>query len=176
MGYAAAMPSFVAIDFETANNARDSACSIAAVVVEHGQIARTLYHLIQPPSRAFQFTYIHGIRWEDVADAPDFAAVWAELEPVIRAAPFLAAHNAAFDRSVLDACCRRHSITVPRKRYLCTVAMAREVWNLHPTKLPDVCRHLGLALKHHDAVSDAQACANIVLAAARQGHDVRRWV
>jgi len=36
--------------------------------------------------------------------------------------------------------------------------------------LPDVCRHLGLPLQHHNALSDAEACANIVLAAVSERH------
>ncbi|NNN06310.1 MAG: hypothetical protein HKL90_10460 [Elusimicrobia bacterium] len=47
--------------------------------------------------------------------------------------------------------------------------IARKAWAIRPTKLPDVCRHLGLKLSHHDALSDAEACANIVLAAAKDG-------
>ena len=42
---------------------------------------------------------------------------------------------------------------------------ARRVWGVRPTKLPDVCRYLGLSLTHHDALSDAEAAAQIVIAA-----------
>ena len=41
----------------------------------------------------------------------------------------------------------------------------RRLGPVYPTKLPDVCRRLGIALRHHDALSDAEACARIVLAA-----------
>jgi len=54
--------------------------------------------------------------------------------------------------------------------FVCTVRLARRVWNLHPARLPDVCRHLGIPLRHHDPLSDATACAKIVLAARAQGH------
>ena len=47
--------------------------------------------------------------------------------------------------------------------------MARRAWNIRPTKLSDVCRKLGIALNHHEALSDAMACAQIVLAANKQG-------
>jgi DNA polymerase-3 subunit epsilon len=46
--------------------------------------------------------------------------------------------------------------------------MARAVWNVRPTTLPDVCRFLGIALNHHDALSDAEACARIMIAAKRR--------
>ncbi|MFA5187667.1 MAG: exonuclease, partial [Patescibacteria group bacterium] len=38
-----------------------------------------------------------------------------------------------------------------------------------PTKLPDVCRRLKIPLNHHDAASDAEACARIVMAAMQDG-------
>jgi DNA polymerase III subunit epsilon len=84
---------------------------------------------------------------------------------------FIAAHNASFDRSVLRACCERAGTAPARNSYLCTVRLARSVWGLHPTTLAHVCRHLSIPLKHHDAVSDAQACAKILLAARGRGHD-----
>lgn len=82
-------------------------------------------------------------------------------------AHFIAAHNASFDAGVLRACCEQAGLRPPSQPFVCTVQVARRAWNLRPTKLPDVCRHLGLPLRHHDALSDAEACANIVLAAAQ---------
>jgi DNA polymerase III subunit epsilon len=48
---------------------------------------------------------------------------------------------------------------------LCTVQLARKTWQLHPTKLPNVCDYLNIPLEHHQALSDAEACARIVIAA-----------
>jgi DNA polymerase-3 subunit epsilon len=167
---------FVAIDFETADNGRDSACSVALVLVEEGRIVERVSRLIRPPRTRMLFTHIHGISYADVAQSPDFAEIWLELAPLLRAADFLAAHNAPFDRGVLGGCCAAYGLSVPPLPFLCTVQLARELWNLRPTKLPDVCRFLGLTLKHHDALSDATACANIVLAAVEQGYDLGRRV
>ena len=36
------MTRFAAIDFETANNARDSACALAMVIVERGRVVDRL--------------------------------------------------------------------------------------------------------------------------------------
>jgi DNA polymerase-3 subunit epsilon len=101
-----------------------------------------------------------------VAEAPTFSELWPQLAPLLAGARFLAAHNASFDAGVMRACCEQAALAPPALPYLCTVKLARETWNLRPTKLPDVCRHLGLALRHHDALSDAEACAAIVLAAS----------
>lgn len=170
------MPNFVAIDFETADNGADSACAVALVVVKGGLVQGTISRLIRPPRRRMMFTHIHGITWDDVADQPDFAGVWPDLVDALAGADFLAAHNAPFDRRVLDGCCTAYGLPTPKKQFLCTVQLARDVWNLRPTKLPDVCGFLGLQLNHHDALSDSQACANIVLAAVKQGYDLRRRV
>lgn len=168
------MANFVAIDFETADNGRDSACSVALVVVKAGRVVDSISRLIRPPRPRVMFTEIHGLTWADVKDSPDFKAVWPDLADAVAGADFLAAHNAAFDRRVLEGCCATYGLPDPAKPFLCTVQVARDVWNLRPTKLPDVCRYLALPLNHHDALSDATACANIVLATLQDGYDLRR--
>ncbi len=159
---------FAAIDFETADPGRDSACAVAVVRVEGGRIAARSFRLIRPPRRRFAFTHIHGISWADVAGEPAFGEVWPEVEPLLRGVRFVAAHNAPFDRGVLRACCAAAGLEPPPVDFECTVRLARRVWNLWPTRLPDVCRHLGIELRHHDAASDAEACARIVMAAGLQ--------
>jgi DNA polymerase III subunit epsilon len=48
--------------------------------------------------------------------------------------------------------------------------LARKAWSLKPAALPNVCAHLNIPLKHHDAESDSHACARILLSALSQGH------
>ena len=158
-------PTFVALDFETADYSRDSACALGLVRVENHRIVRRTYHLIRPPRKRFVFTYLHGITWEDVAGQPTFADLWPSLNPILEGVDFLAAHNASFDRSVLQKCCDAAGFESPRLPFRCTVQLARQTWNIFPTKLNNVCDHLGITLKHHHAASDAEACALIVIAA-----------
>jgi DNA polymerase-3 subunit epsilon len=160
---------FVALDFETADYGQDSACSIALIRVENHAIVHREHRLIRTPRQSFTFSYLHGITWEQVAREPAFAELWPQIMPLLEGARFIAAHNASFDANVMRACCAAAALAPPEHPYLCTVKLARRTWNLRPTKLNDVCRHLGLSLKHHDALSDAEACANIVLAAIRDG-------
>lgn len=162
-------PTFVAIDFETATSRADSACAIGLVRVVDGSIEHRTACLLRPPRREFTFTHIHGIAWRDVTAAPTFAEVWPELRALLDGARFLAAHNARFDRAVLEACCLRAGLRVPALPFRCTVQLARRVWGLSPTTLPAVCLKLGIPLRHHDAGSDAEACARVVLAAAQEG-------
>ncbi|MFA5343941.1 MAG: 3'-5' exonuclease [Kiritimatiellia bacterium] len=163
------LPRFTAIDFETADRGSDSACAVAVVTVEDGAIVDRAYRLIRPPRQEFEFTYIHGIRWEDVEGQPTFQEVWPALAGHFERTTFIAAHNARFDQKVLAACCAQAGAMPPRIRFECTVELARRVWSIYPTKLPDVCRRLKIPLNHHDAASDAEACARIVMAAMQDG-------
>ena len=162
---AASCPSFTALDFETANQESDSACAIGLVRVEGGRVVERAAHLIRPPTRRFTFTHVHGLRWEDVAASADFSALWYRIQRFFRGVSFVAAHNAPFDEGVLRACCQRAGVPAPRVPFECTVRMARRVWGIYPTRLNLVAERLGIPLRHHDAASDADACASIVLRA-----------
>ena len=157
------LPSFAAIDFETANPARGSACAVAVVRVEDGRVTRSQAQLLRPPTAEFLFTSIHGITWEMTVKQPTFLDYWPELKKQLDGVDFLAAHNASFDASVLEACCRQAGVDCPQYSFRCTVKESRRAWGIFPTKLPDVCRYLGISLNHHDALSDATACAKIML-------------
>ncbi len=155
---------FSAIDFETANYHRHSACAIGLVKVQDGEITKQHVSLIRPPERWFKFTYIHGITYRDVADAPSFKELWPEIDPFFTDIDFLVAHNASFDRSVLQKTCEYYGITPPEIKFKCTVQLSRKVLGIYPTKLPDVCRALEIDMdNHHEALSDALACARIML-------------
>lgn len=161
-------PTFAALDFETANQRRDSACAIAIVRVEAWRIVRRWQRLIRPPSAHFAFSHIHGITWAQVARQPTFAQLWPQIAAELEGIDAVAAHSASFDRSVLRACCAAAEVACPPLPWVCTVALARQVFEIRPTRLPDVCSRLGIALEHHQALSDAEACARIVLAAMRE--------
>jgi len=158
-------PTFVAIDFETADYGADSACAVALVRVENWQIVRQETRLIRPPRRYFHFTYLHGISWLNVKDEPPFGEVWKGLTEVLTGAKFLAAHNAGFDRSVLQSCCSNSGMEMPKLPFHCSMTLARKTWQIFPATLSDVCRYLGIPLNHHDPASDAEAAAKIVIAA-----------
>lgn len=160
---------FAAIDFETADREPDSACAVGLVRVEGGRIVAREYRLIRPPRHHFVFTDLHGISWDDVRDQPSFGELWPRLEPFLEGIEFLAAHNAKFDGHVLTACCMAAGIAAPTVRFECTVRLARRTFGIFPTSLPCVCRELGLPLEHHHALSDAEACARIVMEAQSRG-------
>src|SRR5690606_16776659 len=125
------LPPFVAIDFETANSARASACAVAIVRVEpragRAVVTGRWRTLLGPAPLVFdvRHVHIHGIRRRDVADAPAFWQVYPELFQWLVGARFLVAHNAPFDRSVLEAACHGMGVAAPRVPWLCTVKLSR---------------------------------------------------
>jgi len=154
---------FLALDFETADYGPDSACAVGLIRVRDGRIESRAAYLIRPPRPEFVFTYIHGIRWEDVEQMPTFGKLWPTIKPMFQEVDFVAAHNASFEQGVLYACCESAGLEPPDVPFRCTMVEARRQWGIYPTKLPDVCRRLGIELRHHDASSDAEACAQIMI-------------
>lgn len=159
---------FVALDFETADSGRDSACALGLVKVTQGKPVERLYHLIRPPRKQILFTWVHGISWAQVADKPTFGELWPRFARFLEGADFLVAHNAPFDRGVLHACCAAAGVEAPPLPFFCSVQLAKRTWNLPRNNLPALSQVLGISLQHHNAASDAEACAMIVLAAARE--------
>lgn len=159
---------FVAIDFETANNKRSSACSVAVVEVKAGKIFDAYYALIRPPEMEFNYTniQIHGITPEDVRDKPTFDQIWKDLRPCLDQKVVLA-HNASFDMSVLKSLVNEYQLTPPRFHHFCTVSIARKVWpELENHKLGTLGNYFQIDFKHHNALDDARTCAAIALRAA----------
>jgi DNA polymerase-3 subunit epsilon len=161
--------SFVALDFETANHLPNSPCQVAIAVVEQGRLAAERSWLVRPPELYFseRCIAVHGIQPGDVADQPEFDAIWQELWPWLQGRVLLA-HHAGFDMGVLAATLRTYHIDYPALEFQCTRLIARRSWpsrngyGLRPT-----ADMLGIVFRHHDAGEDARACAEIAIAAAR---------
>lgn len=161
--------SFVAIDFETANHDPTSACALGLCFVEAGKLVEVRKYLIKPRHGYFYFTFLHGIGPHEVEDAPSFPEVWSAIQPQLDMYPFLAAHNAPFDRKVMRESCRAYRVDEVTVPFVCTVRLAKSVLGISPANLPSVAAALGIYLDHHDPGSDAEACARIVLEAAARG-------
>lgn len=160
----------LALDFETANERRDSACAVGLAWIEHGAVVRRETRLIRPSEMRFSpgNIRIHGILPADVRDAPEFPDAMAEFLPDLSRGLILA-HNAPFDIGVLRASLAAYGLPVPGLAYLCTLQVARRVFP-HPAGcgLGKVAARLGIRFAHHDAGEDAYACAEIALAAVRE--------
>ena len=75
---------FTAIDFETANNKRTSACSLGLVKVVNGIIEKKINYLFKPIPNYFTNSHIHGIFERDLINRPDLIEYWDEISRIIR--------------------------------------------------------------------------------------------
>ena len=160
---------FTAIDFETANERRDSACAVGIVRVRGGQIVDSYQTLLRPRHLRMDWRnqQVHGIAEADLNGAPSLADVWPELLPYLHR-QLVVAHNSAFDVSVLEHTLRDFGVPIPAFHCLCSVKLAKIAWpQLERHRLNDLATHFNIALNHHDALSDARACAEITVHALR---------
>lgn len=163
---------YIALDFETGNASRLSACALGVSIFEDQTPAGELVTLIKPPAQVGKFHWgnvrVNHIKESMVVDAPTFDIVWRELADRVDGS-VLVCHNAMFDTAVLCACLAHYHLPVPDCRYVCTVKVAQRVWpQLINHKLDTVAGALGIALNHHEAGSDARAAGLILQAALRE--------
>ncbi|MFJ2783768.1 MULTISPECIES: exonuclease domain-containing protein [unclassified Streptomyces] len=166
------MSSWVAIDFETANEHRGSACSVGMTAVDGQAVTGTWSTLIQPPPALGRFdpynVRVHGIQATDVVAAPGWKAALAEILSFADGRP-LVAHNAGFDFGVIRAACDTEGIAWPELRYTCSQVVARRTWKLLSYGLPYCMDAAGHAFTdHHQAGVDSRASAEIMLSAMRE--------
>ncbi|HDF2960442.1 TPA: 3'-5' exoribonuclease [Clostridioides difficile] len=156
---------FVAIDFETANSERSSACSIGYAIVENGEIVKTGEHLIKPEPFYFDGynTYLHGIDEEMVSNKSNIVETWNELYPYFKE-KIIVAHNASFDMSVLRCGFDAFSVDYPNLNYICTYKLSEKTWiNELNYKLDTLAEKFDIEFRHHNAEEDAIVSAKILL-------------
>jgi DNA polymerase-3 subunit epsilon len=148
---------FTAIDFETAQGAGHSICQIGLVQVENGRIVSTMNQLVQPPGNYYSYYNIkvHGITPEMTRHSPTFDDVWGQMRPYIEDQKVVA-HNASFDISCLKRVLAYYDLAVPRFDQACT-------YRIFKKKLSVLCDAYHIPLNHHDALSDAMACARLYM-------------
>lgn len=164
------MKDFIAIDFETANRNRYSVCSVGMVFVENDKIVDSIYSLIDPeePFDPMNIS-VHGIQPTDVEGAPTFNTFYQSIQHYLENR-LIIAHNLAFDGYVLrDSLARYNLMPVPSK-LLCSYQLSRRlIEGIGSYSLKSVCDHFEIdIINHHHALSDAQACAEIVLNLSRE--------
>jgi DNA polymerase-3 subunit epsilon len=145
--------SFTAIDFETANPRHHSICQVGLVRVIKGQVVDQISVLVRPPQNEYNSfnTAVHGITPTMTSRALAFDKIWPALEHYV-AGQHVVAHNMAFDKSCLLKTLEHYRIQPPSFHAHCT-------YKLFGAKLSSLCVRYKIHLNHHDAQSDALACA-----------------
>jgi len=148
---------FTAIDFETAQGPRYSNCSIGLVHIVNGKVAKQIDLLVQPPDNYYFYKNIeiHGISPEMTKHSPTFEKIWHEIEPYIRNQNVVA-HNAAFDMNCLEKVLEYYELEFPEFNSHCT-------YKIYGSALAPLCDKYKIKLEHHNALSDAMACAQLFM-------------
>ncbi len=159
---------FVALDFETANEHRSSACEVSLVRVSNGALKDRFTSLIKPhETMGFNpwNVRLHGISERDVSKAQEFDAVFKDIIQFKGDLP-LVAHNASFDMSVLRRTADLYGLKIPEIEFFCTRVLAERSPHVQiPSySLLNVCDALAIQFDEtHRAEADAIACANVAL-------------
>ncbi|MGE7835134.1 exonuclease domain-containing protein [Viridibacillus arvi] len=151
---------FVAIDIETANQWRDSICSIGLVKVVNGEIQDTLYTYINPEQPFDEYhTHQHGLTAEMVQHAPTFKEFYPTLCRWLNN-QFVVAHYVKYDENVIQESCESIQQLSPYCRYGCSFELAQKAFpNLSNYKLTSVASNLSIPL----SMENADLIASIVL-------------
>jgi len=157
---------FTAIDFETAIN--HHICAVGIVTVKNGEIIDEYHTLIQPPNNEYNWhtIQVHGITPKDTINAPKFDKVYPEIKKRLLGKTVVA-HNESFDRNVLTKTMKDFNLDYAElkipERWECTMRICRASDKYPSGKLNECCAVDNINLNHHEALSDARACAMLYL-------------
>ena len=174
------MLTFNSIDVETANADRASICQIGIVHVREGKIEDQWQTLINPEDCFDTWNVsIHGIDETDVINSPTLPKVRAELHARLRSS-VLVSHT-SFDRVAFERAMTRYDLEQLQVTWLDSAKIARRAWperyGQRGYGLKNIARDLDISFRHHDALEDARAAAEIVLSAcAATNTDIEGWL
>jgi DNA polymerase-3 subunit epsilon len=170
---------FVAIDVETANADVASICQIGIARYTDAKLVEEWSSLIDPED---EFDYwninIHGITEDDVVGSPTFPQVVTTLGRFLNDA--VCVSHTHFDRVSINRALNKHGLDGFETSWLDSAKVARRTWKECAHRgygLANVCAKIGYEFNHHDALEDAKACGQIVLAAIETtGLDIESWL
>src|SRR5450631_1069760 len=110
----AAGTKFLIVDTETTgflNDPRGQIIEIAVITMDgHAAFSSLFKPDCLVPAKA---SAVHGLRDADLANAPTFAEMWAELLTVLVQYPLIFAYNVVFDRGMLLKTAKHFKLEVP---------------------------------------------------------------
>ena len=174
------MLTFNAIDVETANADRASICQIGIVHVREGKIEDQWQTLVNPETSFDAMNVsIHGIAPDDVRHSPKLPEIRGELRDRLRGS-VLVSHT-AFDRVAFERAMTRYGLEQLRVTWLDSAMVVRRSWPENYGRsgygLKNVANDFDIRFKHHDALEDARAAAEIMLlACAHAETDIEGWL
>jgi DNA polymerase-3 subunit epsilon len=150
--------SFTALDFETSQGKRHSICQVGLVRYINGKLTDEVNILVQPPDNYYwsNFIDIHGITPKMTANAPTFDKIWHQISHFITGQNVVAHNGFRFDFPCIEQTLGYYNIDPP-------VFTGHDTYKIYGVKLSSLCQTYKISLNHHDALSDAKACAELFL-------------
>jgi DNA polymerase-3 subunit epsilon len=170
---------FVAIDVETANADLASICQIGVAAYAASSLVDEWKTYVDPQDFFDPLNIsIHGITEETVADAPTLPGIAEPL--LLRLKDCIVLCHTHFDRVALHQAFNKYGLEPPECVWLDSARVARRTWKQFANcgyGLQNLCDHIGYEFAHHDALEDAKAAAQILLAAMQAtGLNVDDWL
>lgn len=170
---------FVALDVETANPDCSSICQIGIARYSCWKLAEEWKTYVDPEDVFSPInTSIHGIDEVTVAGAPHTRELTDKIYYYLD--NNVVVTHTHFDRVSLNQACEKYHLRYPQPTWLDSARVARRTWDKfawHGYGLANVCREIGYEFKCHDALEDAKAAAEVLMAAMRQtGLDIAGWL
>ncbi len=169
---------FVAIDVETANPDLASICQIGIAKYSKGELVDEWCSLINPEDYFdFMNVYIHGITENDVKGLPKLPEIRSTLQAYMDNT--VCVSHTHFDRVSITHAFLKYGMGPLDAIWLDSSRVARRTWEQFAKSgygLSNVCEYIGYEFKHHDALEDAKASGQIILAAINQtGTSLDEW-
>jgi DNA polymerase-3 subunit epsilon len=170
---------FIAIDVETANADMASICQIVVAQFKDGTLAEEWKTYVDPQDHFDGINVsIHGIDEDVVAGSPTFPMLVGTL--ISKLSGRIVITHTAFDRIAIHRAGIKYKIPTPSCTWLDTACVARRAWAEFARcgyGLANICSAIGYNFNHHDALEDAKAAGNILIAAmTHTGLDLDAWL
>ncbi|MEM8770429.1 MAG: exonuclease domain-containing protein [Pseudomonadota bacterium] len=169
---------FVALDVELANPDMSSICQIGVARFSESKVTDEWATLVDPETHFDAMNvYIHGIDEERVLGAPTFEVVFNEIQR--RLSDQIVVTHTHCDRVALQRACSLSELPQVQCTWLDSARVVRRTWPELARSgygLANVCDKIGYQFKHHDALEDAKAAGQILLAASAEAElDLDGW-
>ena len=170
---------FVSIDVETANADMASICQVGTALFANGELVEEWKTYVDPQDYFDEVNIsIHGIDETMVVGAPTFRQLANNLNAILEYRVVVT--HTYFDRTAIHQAASKNRILPPTCIWLDSARVARRAWSQFASSgygLANVCKVLGYEFKHHDALEDAKAAGNIIVAAIEEsGLDLDTWL
>lgn len=173
------MPTFVAVDVETANGDSASICQVGIAHFEAGRLVDQWVSLVDPCSPfSADNIRIHGICRTAVRGQPTFDVIHEQLRQ--RFSDAIVVSHTSFDYTAIGRANQLYGLSMPACTWLDSAKVARRVWPEVARRgygLANLASRLDIQFRHHDALQDAIAAGQVLLhAVAHSGHDLDWWL